>query len=261
MKPIQTCILFLLSLCLLSAKAQQERTIKIQKNKSNITSNHLKNLQTGKLNDFENEISISIPFILSHSEAAFYTLGSPEYRSGKDLNYGIALNYSKVIYHGLFATIGLGCFKQQFSIRRPFYYVTPDNTKPLVSTKYYTYYTIYWIAGVGYKKKVSKNLTAKGIISYNNFTSYRQRYAQDYFSGINEVYKKSLPIGYMIDLDAGIEKNITKRISAGVNIILPLQTQWNNDKMFINNFYSAKEQQIARNKSSIGASVSCNYHF
>lgn len=211
--------------------------------------------------EFDNQLGISIPLIWSRSNATFFSLGSPKYPSATDMNYGIDVNYSKVIYHGLFGIIGLGYFNHSFSIKRPFHYVTPDNTKPLVSTKYYEYQSIYWSAGLGYKNNLTKYLAAKGIISYNNFSSYRQRYAQEYYPGVNEVYNKNLPLGYMITLDVGIDQRITNRISIGTSVVVPLQTHWNDDKMFVNNFYSPHEQQIAKNQFSIGASFSCNYHF
>lgn len=260
MKSIQTWVIFLLSFWVLFAEAQQKDTIETRLNNNDITFGDGKKMQDGK-QDFVNQIGISTPFIWSHSEASFYSLGALKHPSGKDMNYGIALNYSRSIYNRFFGIIGIGYFNQRFSIQRPFNYVTPDNTKPLIATKYYAYYNIYWMAGVGYKQILTKDLAVKGVISYNNYNSYRQRYAQEYYPGINEVYKKNIPIGYMINLNAGIEKNITKRISVGTGIVLPLQIHWNNDNIFINNFYSPSEQQIASNIFSIGIAFSCNYRF
>ncbi|MCO6497597.1 MAG: hypothetical protein J5I50_08035 [Chitinophagaceae bacterium] len=260
MKLIQTCIIFLLSFWGLFAVAQRKDSTEIMLKNNNITFDDLKNIQAEKL-DLINEIGVSTRYIWSHSEAPFYSLGAQEHADGKDVNYGISLNYSRCIYKDFFGVIGLGFFNQQFSIERPFYYETSDGTKPLVSTKYYTYRNIHWMVGLGYKKIITKGLAIKTVASYNNFNSYRQRYAQEYDPGINEVYKKSFPIGYMINLDGIIEKNISKRISANLGIVLPVYIHWNKDKMFINNSYSPREQRIARNIFSIGGSFSCNYRF
>lgn len=217
--------------------------------------------QKNKSNSLNNQLGISIPVIWNNSEATFYQLGSPKYSSGNAISHGINLNYSRDVYKNFFGIIGMGYFKQLFNIKRPFDYKTSDGTKPLVYTKYYFYNNIYWLVGVGYQREFSKNFYIKGTISYNSYSSYSQRYAQEYSPGINEIYKKSLSIGSSINLNMVVEKNITNRISVGPGVVLPIYTKWNNDEIFIKNYYSSEEQQIARNKLSVGIVVSCNYHF
>lgn len=209
----------------------------------------------------KSSIGISIPVIWNNSEATFYQLGSPKYPRGNAISYGANINYSRYIHKTFFGILGLGYFKQLFNIKRPFDYKTSDGTKPLVYTKYYSYNNIYWLVGAGYQREFSKNFYIQGTISYSNYNSFSQRYAQEYSPGVNEIYKKSLSMGSMIDLNMGVEKNITNRVSVGTGVVLPIYTKWNNDGIFIKNYYSSEEQQIARNKLSVGIVVSCNYHF
>lgn len=206
-------------------------------------------------------IGVSIPVIWNNSEAIYYSLGSPDHLSGNAISYGFNINYTRVIYKSLFMVGGIGYFKQKFGIKRPFNYVTPDSTKPIVYTEYYWYRNIYWLLGIGYQKMLSKNLSFMGTISYNNYHSYEQRYAQKYFPGVNEIYKKRISIGEMVNLDLGINQYISNKVSVGGNIILPVFTHWNKDEIFFNNYYSNDEQQIAHNKFSLGIAISCSYHF
>lgn len=62
-------------------------------------------------------------------------------------------------------------------------------------------------------------------------------------------------------MSMGIEKNISRRFSIGLDGTIPLLTHWNNDEMFFKNNYYDHAQQIGRNKFSIGTIISCNYHF
>jgi len=47
----------------------------------------------------------------------------------------------------------------------------------------------------------------------------------------------------------------------GIDALIPFLIHWNNDEMFGNSRYSNDETQIARNKSSYGIMISCNYNF
>ncbi len=69
-----------------------------------------------------------------------------------------------------------------------------------------------------------------------------------------------MALGEILNLDFGIARNISKKISLGADFIIPIYVHWNNDKIFINSYYSNDEQQIARNKFSAGFAFSCYYH-
>ena len=213
-------------------------------------------------NDKINAIGISIPVIWNNSEATYYSLGNRKEPKGKGTSYGVNINYSRSIYKNLFGIVGIGYFNQSFGIVRPFNFTAPDGTKPGVYTKTYAYNNIHFFIGLGYKMNVSKNLSIKGAALYNLYNSYRQKYApSNFFVGINQINHKSLSIGNIINLNLGVEKQVTKKISIGIDLLLPLSTRWNNDEIFFKLGYSNDEQQIARNKFSIGTMVSCRYHF
>ena len=100
-----------------------------------------------------------------------------------------------------------------------------------------------------------------GNVTYNEYHSFRQKYFINKENDIGQINKKLFSLGEQVNFDFGITENITKNISLSTNFIVPIYTHWNNDKIFINNYYSSEEQQIARNKFSAGIVVSCNYNF
>lgn len=208
-----------------------------------------------------NRIGISIPIVWNNSQGVFYALGGRKETTGKGISYGINFNYSKSIYKNLFGIVGTGYFKQDFGIKRPFDYTAPDGTKPLVYTENYSYSTLHLLLGLGYQKLLTKKLLFNGKALFNIYNSKKQEYAQNYLPNSNEITKKSLSIGNMITFDLEIEKKITNKISLGAGVVFPVYTKWNKDLIFFSNGYSNDEQQIAKNKFSIGTAISCYYHF
>lgn len=168
------------------------------------------------------------------------------------------INYSLPIYKGLYGKIGIGYFKQTFGIIRPFKYDSPIQL--LYSTKLYSYSNLQLFAGLGYQKALNWNNSIKCELVYNYYSSFRQKYTVPVPQGDPQINKKALPLGEMINLNFGIVRNVSKKISLGADFIIPIHVHWNKDEMFINNFYSKDEQQIARNKISAGVAVSCYYH-
>jgi hypothetical protein len=153
----------------------------------------------------------------------------------------------------------MGYFKQAFGIRRPFHFDSP--TEPLFSTQSYYYLNLQFYGGVGYRKELDKNMFIKGEITYNELYSFRQKYFLNKKYKTWQVNKKSMPIGGLINFNIGAEKSITKKVSIGIDALLPISTSWNNDDIFIEYGYSDDTQQIARNKFSIGTAISCNFNF
>lgn len=95
-----------------------------------------------------NSIGISIPTIWNNSEATYYILGNAQKPIGTSVSYGININYGKSISNNLFFSIGLGYFKQRFTIQRAtdFY---DTITKLLYYTKSYEYDNIDIMFGIG----------------------------------------------------------------------------------------------------------------
>lgn len=204
-------------------------------------------------------IGISIPIIWNNSETIQSSLGSNNYQSGKAFSYGININHSRTIYKNVYGVIGLGYFKQVFGIKRPFDFNSP--TDLLFSTESYFYDNAHLYGGIGYKLTVGKAFVINGQMTYNHYFSYSQKYIVNKEYQTWQINKKTTSIGYMINMNAGIEKNINRAISIGLDVTLPILTHWNNDEMFFKNNYYDHAQQIGRNKFSIGTIISCNYHF
>ncbi|MCK9403066.1 MAG: hypothetical protein M0Q26_06680 [Chitinophagaceae bacterium] len=214
-------------------------------------------------NEKKSAIGISIPLIWNNSEATYYQLGSSRYPSGKAISYGININHFRTIYKNIFGIIGIGYFKQVFAIPRPFEFDDPTNLP--FYTKSYKYDNIQLLAGFGYSKNLKNNFSIKGSLTYNQFYSYKQKYTPEYLSNSSfqssQVNHKSMSIGRMINFNIGMEKNITKKISIGLDGLLPISNHWNNDDIFVKYYYPENSQQIGRNKFSIGTNISCIYHF
>ena len=208
-----------------------------------------------------NSIVISAPVIWNNSGVNIYQVGGARNVIGNAISYGININYSRIIYKKIFAIVGIGYFKQNFGIERPFAYVTPDGSKPLIYTKSYSYNCLHLLGGIGYRESITKDLSFSGKFIFNKLNSGKQRYRQDYFPNINEVYKKSLSIGSMVTANVGIEKKVNGKFTIAADIILPVYTKWNSDEIFISNGYASDEKIIAKNRVSIGTAISCVYNF
>ncbi len=108
------------------------------------------NANAQKKNESKQSIGLAIPVIWNNSEATYYGLGTRKTPTGKGISYGVNLNYSKVLYKGFFAKLGIGAFKQKFGIIRPLKFNPPNGTRPLVQTKSYEYSNFHLITRVGY---------------------------------------------------------------------------------------------------------------
>lgn len=203
-------------------------------------------------------IGISIPVVWNNSEATYYRLGSPMYPSGKAISYGININHCRTIYKNLFGIVGIGYFKQSFGIIRPFNYDSPNSFG--YATDSYSYYNAHLYGGFGYKSTLGRSVALMGKITYNHLYSFRQKYINR--SPVpSQINHNSMSIGRMINLNIGVDRNITKKVSIGLDVQLPISSHWNNDEIFVKYEYSNDAQQIGRNKFSIGTAISCNYNF
>lgn len=212
------------------------------------------------IHENKGSVGISIPVIWNNSEAIYYQLGSPKNQVGSAISYGLNVHYSRSLYKRIYGKIGVGYFRQKFDIFRPLNYIQPDGTKPLVHSKGYLYNNLDLLFGLGYLKTIDKNWTIKSSITYDWLNSFSQKYYEmEFQKWISN--KKNINLGQMVSVEIGIERHIANKIFIGMDLLLPIITKWNDDKIFVNNFYSNNEKQIARNKFSIGTSVSCYYHF
>ena len=71
----------------------------------------------------------------------------------------------------------------------------------------------------------------------------------------------NLQIGHMLYVSPGVEYFVSKRVSIGADIVVPVITKWNTDEIFIESPWGNDSQKIAENRFSIGTTLSCKYHF
>ncbi|HSC37534.1 MAG TPA: hypothetical protein VLD19_06685, partial [Chitinophagaceae bacterium] len=186
-------------------------------------------------------------------------LGSPQKQGGDAISYGLDLNYYRRIYKDIFGRLGAGYFMQNFRIARPFNFTSPVNL--LYSTESYNYDNTRFVIGVGYEKKVEKKSVLKGYINFNGFNTFRQKYIVNKQYKTWQVNHESFALGSMVDLELGYDRSISERFSIGLDLLCPVYVHWNKDPMFISSSYSNEEQRVASNKFSLGAAISCSYHF
>jgi hypothetical protein len=204
-----------------------------------------------------NAIGIAIPIIWSNAAATYYSLGSPKYVTGKAISYGINFNHSRTIHKDIFGVAGIGYFKQVFGIKRPFNFIAPDATRPLVFTQWYLYHSLHLQVGLGYRLPLHKGFSINGTAVYHHFISFGQKYEQTYTPNYSQVGNKLMTTGHIIGLHIEPEVQLSKKTSIAMGLLLPVSIQWKDDKIFM--FDDAL--RIARNKSSIGTTISYKYHF
>lgn len=213
----------------------------------------------------KNTIGVSLPLIVNNSKGVFYSLGNRREPTGKAISYGLNITYTRKIYKNWFTSIGAGYFKQSFNITRPFNFGGDTLTNLLYSTKTYSYHCLTLFAGLGYGNWVSDNLKLNGIASIMWFSSFKQNYTPTGYSGFEhekkQTNKMNMQIGYMLYVSPGVEYFVSKRVSIGADIAVPVITKWNNDKIFIESPWGNDSQKIAENRFSIGTTLSCKYIF
>lgn len=213
-----------------------------------------------KLDTKVNSIGISVPIIWNNSNGIYYSLGKRREPEGKSISYGSNVNYARSIYKNFFGVIGIGYFKQTFDIDRPFKF--ESQIQLLFTTTNYTYDNIHLLGGVGYNILINKSLSFNLKSTYNHYLSFRQVYNLNYGGTDSfQINHKSLPLGSVINFSIGSQKKISRKLSIGIEMCIPILTQWKKDEIFYEYDYSNDTQQIASNKFSIGTNISCNYHF
>jgi hypothetical protein len=199
---------------------------------------------TNAQNKRVNSIGITIPVIWNKSNGVYYRLGKRYEPNGKSKSNGININFTRNVYKNFYAIGGVGYYKQRFNVIRPFDFESLTNF--LFSTKSYHYDNLQLLFGIGYNKKIKKDLYFNTNISYQQFLSYTQKYYLKYgnvdSSQINHFSKN---IGKSININLGFEKNLNEKISIGLEIVSPIYIKWNDDKTFIEYTYSGDTQKIA----------------
>lgn len=219
-----------------------------------------------KNNLYTHQLEVLLPLIWNNVTVKdnFIPPTSPvykEYRSGSALGYGINLNYSfqpSFIFKNkknVFAvSIGGGYFNQRFKIVRPFNYNSPIYI--LYYTKHYSYECLQGAVGLRFNQPLRKEYFLVGSITYSIFKSFQQNYTPTDLNNSIQTNRNQIAFGNSFVLGLGIDKKIGKKISLGLKALIPLYTQWRNDKIF-----NDSPSTFYRPGFSFGSSINVSYNF
>jgi hypothetical protein len=200
-----------------------------------------------------NQLGFSLPVIWNNTRIT-NDFGLVRTFEGKAVSYGINLHYSRKVFKGLFLRSGIGYLKQNFGVVRPFNY--DDFTNLLFYTKNYSYDNIHWLLGLGYEYRLTSKYALTGSLTYNGLYSFRGKFTPDYSGRKPQVVKNDFYFGRMVNISIGADRTLFKTFSAGVALLLPVNTQWRKDKIFWEN-----NQDFYSSFSTIGFNISFNHHF
>ncbi len=220
---------------------------------------------------YNNDVSLSVPFLWSKYEVTnlYGVYGSDKQSNGKGWSNGVDATYRRKIFNGLFVIGGIGYFKQKFdfsgsriptdsSIRtsnaRPFQY--NSTARLLFSTTHYNYDNYLFILGIGYNYSASTKLDIRGDVAYNQMNTFKQKYFPDYANYDPQVNRLNYLFCKSFILSVGSAWKFNKKISTGINLLIPLSTKYRKDYIFKEN-----TNEYFTPTSSLGISLSINYHF
>ncbi|MEQ1553964.1 MAG: hypothetical protein ABL929_07295 [Ferruginibacter sp.] len=216
-------------------------------------------------NKQNNSVSLSMPVIWNNSNGIYYSLGNKKTPTGKASSYGIVVNYNRLLHKNWYTTIGVGYYKQSFNIIRPFEFDGDTVTNLLYSTKQYNYHCVLINLGFGYSYSLNTKVKLNGAAAINLLNSFKQNYTPTNYSGYQhkttQTNTRKMPIGYIANISLGAEYLISKKISVGIDALLPFVNKWKYDVVFIKSGFGDDSQIIAENKFSFGTAISCKYHF
>lgn len=186
----------------------------------------------------QNSISISTPFIFNVVEITD-NFGPHQQIGGNAFGYGVNFkcNFRPNILRlnkNLSFKVGVGYFRQQFNLERPFHFDSPIQI--LYYTDNYSYDNLQWILGLAYKNPLKQKNYLNIELLYNGLNSFRQKYNTSSGGSAQESQIESDRYNYgcIITISTGLQKDIgdDKRYSVGLNLIMPIYTKWRKDSIF-----------------------------
>jgi hypothetical protein len=206
-----------------------------------------------------NTIGISVPIIWNNSEGVYYGLGTRREPEGKSKSIGLNINYNRTIYKNIFGIIGIGYFKQNFKIARPFNFDDPA-TNLLYSTQSYSYSSLQFDIGLGGIINLNSKFNMMPKIKYSHLNTFKQKYIVYKDLGTEQTNKVNFSLGNILQSSLEFNYNISNKFSLGVGFVIPVSVKWKKDNIFFKYDYSDDSQIIAYNKSSIGSLITINYN-
>lgn len=212
------------------------------------------NAQTKSLNS----ISVSVPIIWNNSYGVFYALGTRKEPEGKNKSMGVNINYNRTIYKNIFGIVGIGYLKQNFKIERPFEFDSPTNL--LYSSQSYSYSSVQFDLGLGILINLNSKFKLVPKVKYSHLSTYKQKYIVYKDLGTEQTNKLNFSLGNILQSSLELNYNISKQLSLGVGLLVPLSIKWKNDNIFFKYNDISDSQIIAYNKFSIGSLITLNYN-
>lgn len=215
----------------------------------------------------QGSFSLSTPVIYNTVEVT-NNYGPQRQIKGTSWGYGANVVYSFApkflkLTKNFTINIGGGYFKQQFNLTRPFRYHAPAEV--LYYTKSYSYDNFHGIVGLSYNFPVKHNYSFDINVLYNWLGSIRQKYTPNHYGApdvsFNQIEHKKHVFGNIITSSIGLKKHWKDKYSFGLNLIIPLHTQWRMDQIFYDDptkYFHPKS--MGGNISSIGCSISIGYY-
>lgn len=196
------------------------------------------------------EATISTPFVWNKYEIT-NLIGSTKLMDGSGWSNGINLTFSKPVRKDFLLCGGVGFYKQNFDLHRPFDYPSP--TYPLFTTRMYSYQNVQWIIGGAYRIKLGKRHSINCQVTYNSYSSFKQVYYTE-TANPEQVNHKNINLGSSINFALGMRRKIGEKFLMGADAMLPFAMKWRKDIIFRENTSEFHEA-----KASFGFSLSVTY--
>jgi len=211
----------------------------------------------------QGSIIVTTPLIISN--VTINTKWSPEWSSnkvdqlsGSAIGTGLNVNYSfePGFDKHLKVNFGLGYFNQRFNVQRFFNHSSMIHGYILYATSHYSYNCWQGVIGLSYRLNIGRRFYLIGNVTYNKLQSFRQTYAPTRsVSNIQtDIHHNQINFGSMLLPGIGLNRQLSERVSVGINLFVPLQMKWRNDTTFKDD-----PSTFTHPNSSFGSSVSVTY--
>ena len=196
------------------------------------------------------EIGISQLFIWNRTTIHdIYSGSRTAGRNGDSWRVGTNVNYSFSLSKNFYATVGAGYYNQRFNIHRGFDFHEPNVVSGIFyTTKNYAYKSLLYFGGLGYRIHITPtrkatfpaNSEIRLMVLYNAFSTFRQEFRHNFddnFLGNPNpmVRKTNYHFGSSITVKGGLLCPLSKKIKAGVDLVLPVYNRWRKDFIFKEN--------------------------
>lgn len=206
-------------------------------------------LSFGQSTKFQ-EVSINQSFIWNRTTIYdIYSGARASDKTGNAWSYGTNANYSFGLTKELFATIGLGYFNQRFSINRGFDFYEPNVVTGLFySTKNYSYKSLNYFGGIGYRIRIKKakgktlpvNSELRFSVIANFYNTFQQEFQHDFNGNFLEnpnpqIRKNSYYYGNSMHIKGGLVRPVYKKFKIGIDLVVPFYNRLSKDEIFKEN--------------------------